>query len=249
MLGFVFPGETPAILGGRAGLQGRRDAGGDHRHRGRPVPIVGDSVGYFVGERWGRQLLSLGPLRKRQRGSPPHLDQLRRRGATAVFVVASPPSCAPSYPGCPASPPCPTASSSRPTWPVGCVEPPLRLARLLRRQATSGSRRPPGIASDILLGLGHAHRGHRRPRRPPENPAGRSTSDGGAGADSASGEEAPALSPQSGRSSTERSPARKPARRRGVLAGRVVALGIGVQPTRRRRVRSGPCRRARSGAA
>jgi membrane protein DedA with SNARE-associated domain len=43
-------------------------------------------VGYFIGERWGRQLLNLGPLRKRQRGIDTALEQLRRRGATAVFV-------------------------------------------------------------------------------------------------------------------------------------------------------------------
>ena len=49
--------------------------------------IVGDSVGYLVGTRWGRPLLQLGPLRKRQRGIARALLELSRRGAIAVFVA------------------------------------------------------------------------------------------------------------------------------------------------------------------
>ena len=49
--------------------------------------IVGDSVGYAVGERWGPKLLELGPLRKRQKGLDAALDQLNRRGPVAVFVA------------------------------------------------------------------------------------------------------------------------------------------------------------------
>jgi membrane-associated protein len=85
MLGFVFPGETAAILGGVLASKG-----------GVTLPgilatvvvcaIVGDSVGYFVGDKWGRMVLNLGPLRKRQRGIDTALEQLRRRGATAVFL-------------------------------------------------------------------------------------------------------------------------------------------------------------------
>jgi membrane protein DedA with SNARE-associated domain len=48
--------------------------------------IAGDSTGYAVGRRWGHQLLKLGPLRKREKGVATALEQLRRRGATAVFV-------------------------------------------------------------------------------------------------------------------------------------------------------------------
>jgi membrane-associated protein len=86
MLGFVFPGETAAILGGALASKG-----------GVSLPgivavvvvcaIVGDSVGYFVGDRWGRQLLQLGPLRKRQKGLDRALEELSRRGAIAVFVA------------------------------------------------------------------------------------------------------------------------------------------------------------------
>jgi membrane protein DedA with SNARE-associated domain len=86
MLGFVFPGETAAILGGVLASKGGVDLGGI-----LAVVIVcaiaGDSVGYAVGERWGPQLLKLGPLRKRQKGLDAALDQLSRRGPVAVFVA------------------------------------------------------------------------------------------------------------------------------------------------------------------
>jgi membrane-associated protein len=85
MLGFVFPGETAAILGGVLASKGGVNL------EGILVvvvvfAIVGDSVGYAVGERWGRQLLQIGPLKKRQKGIDTALDQLSRRGPLAVFV-------------------------------------------------------------------------------------------------------------------------------------------------------------------
>jgi membrane-associated protein len=85
MLGFVFPGETAAILGGVLASQGGVTLAGI---AATVVfcAIAGDSVGYFVGDRWGRKILNLGPLRKRQRGINTALEQLRRRGATAVFI-------------------------------------------------------------------------------------------------------------------------------------------------------------------
>jgi membrane protein DedA with SNARE-associated domain len=86
MLGFVFPGETAAILGGVLASKG-----GVNLEAILAVVVVcaiaGDSVGYAVGERWGRQLLQLGPLRKRQKGLNTALDQLNRRGPVAVFVA------------------------------------------------------------------------------------------------------------------------------------------------------------------
>jgi membrane-associated protein len=86
MLGFVFPGETAAILGGVLASKGGVTLAGI-----TVVVIVcaiaGDSVGYFIGERWGRKLLNLGPLKKRQKGIDAALDQLSRRGAVAVFVA------------------------------------------------------------------------------------------------------------------------------------------------------------------
>ena len=85
MLGFVFPGETAAILGGVVASKGGVSVAGI------TVcvvlcAIVGDSIGYWVGDKWGEKLLSIGPLKKRQRGLDVAMEQLRRRGATAVFV-------------------------------------------------------------------------------------------------------------------------------------------------------------------
>jgi membrane protein DedA with SNARE-associated domain len=85
MLGFVFPGETAAILGGVIASRGGVSVAG------MTVcvvlcAIVGDSIGYWVGDKWGDRLLQIGPLKKRQRGIEVALEQLRRRGATAVFV-------------------------------------------------------------------------------------------------------------------------------------------------------------------
>jgi membrane-associated protein len=85
MLGFVFPGETAAILGGVLASKGGVTLAGIC------VTVIlcaiaGDSVGYFVGDKWGPALVQLGPLKKRQRGINTALEQLRRRGATAVFV-------------------------------------------------------------------------------------------------------------------------------------------------------------------
>jgi membrane-associated protein len=86
MLGFVFPGETAAILGGVLASKGGVSLAGIVTVV-VVCAIVGDSVGYAVGERWGRQLLQLGPLRKRQKGLDGALDQLNRRGPVAVFVA------------------------------------------------------------------------------------------------------------------------------------------------------------------
>ena len=85
MLGFVFPGETAAILGGVLASKGGVSLGGMVAVV-VVCAIVGDSAGYAIGDRWGHQLLQLGPLRKRQKGIAGALDQLSRRGAIAVFV-------------------------------------------------------------------------------------------------------------------------------------------------------------------
>jgi membrane-associated protein len=85
MLGFVFPGETAAILGGVLASKGGVTLAGICATV-ILCAIVGDSVGYFVGDKWGPWLVQLGPLKKRQRGIDTALRQLRRRGAVAVFV-------------------------------------------------------------------------------------------------------------------------------------------------------------------
>jgi membrane-associated protein len=86
MLGFVFPGETAVILGGVLAS--------DHRVNLVVMIVVivgcaiaGDSVGYLVGQRWGRRLLATRLLRKRHRILDRALHELNRRGAIAVFVA------------------------------------------------------------------------------------------------------------------------------------------------------------------
>ena len=48
--------------------------------------IVGDSVGYFVGHRFGDRLLEAKLLRKRRSALDAATELLRRRGAWTVFV-------------------------------------------------------------------------------------------------------------------------------------------------------------------
>jgi len=85
MIGFVFPGETAVIIGGVLASKGNVSLAG------MTIcvvlcAIVGDSIGYWVGDKWGPRLVQLGPLRKRQKGLAVGLEQLKRRGAVAVFV-------------------------------------------------------------------------------------------------------------------------------------------------------------------
>jgi membrane protein DedA with SNARE-associated domain len=84
-LGFVFPGETAAILGGVIASKG---------HVSLPLlmgvvvlcAIGGDTVGYWVGHRFGERLLLLPMLRRRRRSVDAAVAFLRRRGAFAVFA-------------------------------------------------------------------------------------------------------------------------------------------------------------------
>ena len=170
MLGFVFPGETAAILGGVLASKGGVSLGGILAVV-IVCAIVGDSVGYAVGERWGRQLLQLGPLRKRQKGIDTALDQLSRRGAIAVFVGRFSAFLRAVIPG--------LAGMSK-----------LRYRVFLPANAVGGIcwgflyillgyfvgervEKATGIASDVLLG---AHRRDRRRARGAPPPQGRSAS-------------------------------------------------------------------------
>jgi membrane protein DedA with SNARE-associated domain len=84
-VGFVVPGETAAILGGVAASIG---------HVQLPIviivvvaaAIIGDSVGYEVGVRFGPKLLNIGLLRKREKSLQNARELLARRGGTAVFL-------------------------------------------------------------------------------------------------------------------------------------------------------------------
>lgn len=85
-LGVVVPGETALILGGVL-ASGHHVALASVLAAGILGAIVGDSVGYAVGRRWGRQLLhsSVGRFVRRE-----HLDRaqdyLAARGGRAVFL-------------------------------------------------------------------------------------------------------------------------------------------------------------------
>jgi len=85
-VGFVLPGETAAILGGVAASRG---------HVSLTfvcivvvvAAIVGDSVGYEIGARYGTRLLSLRVLRRRAAQIERARTILARRGGPAVFLA------------------------------------------------------------------------------------------------------------------------------------------------------------------
>jgi membrane protein DedA with SNARE-associated domain len=85
-LGFLFPGETAVLLGGVAAGQGHVPLAAVVA-AGVSGAILGDTVGYFVGRRWGRRILgsTLGRFT-----SARHLDRAERamlRGSGwAVFL-------------------------------------------------------------------------------------------------------------------------------------------------------------------
>jgi membrane protein DedA with SNARE-associated domain len=84
-VGFVIPGETAAILGGVAASRG---------HVALILictvvvvaAIVGDTVGYEIGARYGVRLLSLRVLRRRRQRIDAARAILARRGGLAVFL-------------------------------------------------------------------------------------------------------------------------------------------------------------------
>lgn len=83
-VGFVVPGETAAILGGVAA---------SHHNVSLTLmcavvvlaAIIGDSVGYEIGRRYGPRLLALPVLRRRATRIDAARDTLARRGGPAVF--------------------------------------------------------------------------------------------------------------------------------------------------------------------
>jgi membrane protein DedA with SNARE-associated domain len=84
-LGFVLPGETAVLLGGFLASQGHLDIA-------MLIPlvvvsaIVGDTVGYEVGKRFGPRVLQFGILKKHRARIHDAQDMLRRRGGPAVFL-------------------------------------------------------------------------------------------------------------------------------------------------------------------
>jgi membrane-associated protein len=83
--GFVFPGETAIVVAGVLASQHRVSL---------PIllivivasAVVGDSIGYEIGRRFGDRLLETKALRKHRDKLGAAQDLLRRRGALAVFI-------------------------------------------------------------------------------------------------------------------------------------------------------------------
>lgn len=84
-VGFVLPGETAAILGGVAASRGHVPVLGILAVV-IVAAIVGDSVGYEVGDHLGSRLLGLRIFDKRRQRLKAAQDFLARRGGSAVFL-------------------------------------------------------------------------------------------------------------------------------------------------------------------
>ncbi|HEV3188472.1 MAG TPA: DedA family protein [Acidimicrobiales bacterium] len=84
-IGFVLPGETSVIVAGVVASQGRVNVV-TVAILVVVAAIVGDSLGFEIGKRYGHRLIELPILRKRHDALERALEGLRRRGATYVFV-------------------------------------------------------------------------------------------------------------------------------------------------------------------
>lgn len=85
-LGFVFPGEIAVVIGGVLAYDGKVPLAGAIAAASLGA-VIGDSVGYLVGQRWGDPLLARLP---RRLVKPEHVEQgkqlINRLGGRAVFV-------------------------------------------------------------------------------------------------------------------------------------------------------------------
>ncbi|HVB71310.1 MAG TPA: DedA family protein [Acidimicrobiales bacterium] len=84
-IGFILPGETAVLVAGVVASQGRVNIGALCALV-VVAAIVGDSVGYAVGHRYGERLLRIPVMAKRSAEIGRALEGLRRRGPTYVFV-------------------------------------------------------------------------------------------------------------------------------------------------------------------
>ncbi|HEV2426983.1 MAG TPA: DedA family protein [Acidimicrobiales bacterium] len=84
-IGFVLPGETSVIVAGVVASQGRVNVGALCALVVASA-ILGDSLGYAIGRRWGPKLLTVRPIAKRRAQIDRALEGLKRRGATYVVV-------------------------------------------------------------------------------------------------------------------------------------------------------------------
>jgi len=85
-IGFVLPGETSVIIAGVVASQGRVNI----------VAlcvlvvvaaILGDTVGYFVGQHWGSRILEIRLLQRRHQDVERAMEGLRQRGPIYVFLA------------------------------------------------------------------------------------------------------------------------------------------------------------------
>jgi membrane-associated protein len=85
-VGFVVPGETVAVLGGVAANLGHVSVWAVLAVV-VTMAIVGDSVGFEVGRRFGPRVLAARPLQRHRSRLDDAQDFLARRGGSAVFLA------------------------------------------------------------------------------------------------------------------------------------------------------------------
>jgi len=84
-VGFVVPGETAAIIGGVVASRGNASLSA-MCVLVVVMAIIGDTIGYAIGARWGDQVLHTRIFRKRTAELERAEAVLRRRGGPAVFL-------------------------------------------------------------------------------------------------------------------------------------------------------------------
>jgi membrane protein DedA with SNARE-associated domain len=84
-VGFVFPGETAAVLGGVAAKIGHVSLWAVLLTV-VAAAVIGDSVGYEIGRKFGPRVLQLSVLEKRRARLDQAREFLARRGGSAVFL-------------------------------------------------------------------------------------------------------------------------------------------------------------------
>jgi membrane-associated protein len=83
--GFVLPGETAAVLGGVAASLGHVNVFWMSAIV-VAAAIIGDTVGYEIGSRWGHRLLGVKVLQKRAKQVESARGFIARRGGPGVFL-------------------------------------------------------------------------------------------------------------------------------------------------------------------
>jgi membrane-associated protein len=84
-IGFVLPGETSVLVAGVVASQGKINVVWLAALVAVSA-VVGDTVGYFIGERYGAKLLELPLIRHRKTAIEKTLVHLRTRGPLYVFL-------------------------------------------------------------------------------------------------------------------------------------------------------------------